>query len=441
MKWMAALALSLLAVACDGKADDATPQSEPSERTRASASPPAPEPKATYPDGAWGPVRDTTVRGPTKNGIVAVTRVLISKITLNDPIGVAIRFEGEGGPFAATDPAGKRQLDWSASLEKIAFVLTVNGTEDVLEVANKPSATDVSPIGRRARVLHLGPAGLEQFAGVTKWKTPPSALRSAGAVTLRMRGELFVDGQWVAFESGEMKIEIEEAGANLLPLDNLEGIATRLVEKTERLKKSPAALGHPVDDTSHHRVFRFRLDQQSPGYDQHFVDVAVSPKGGVIAARRFKHFTCVAADTAIATPRGDVAVQSLAIGDEVWAYDTARKERVATPVIALFEGEAHRLVSLGDLRVTGEHPIYADGAWVAARDVRAGARLLTTQLEPRTLPSIATIDTKARVYDVSVASPHNFFAGGVLVHNKAVAVPLGPPGDPWQGLFTRGSAK
>jgi hypothetical protein len=42
----------------------------------------------------------------------------------------------------------------------------------------------------------------------------------------------------------------------------------------------------------------------------------------------------------------------------------------------------------------------------------------------------------APVVDLSVAWPHTYFAGGVLVHNKAVGVPLAP-GDRWQGLFLR----
>ena len=33
---------------------------------------------------------------------------------------------------------------------------------------------------------------------------------------------------------------------------------------------------------------------------------------------------------------------------------------------------------------------------------------------------IRFIENETRVYDVSVDGPHNFFAGGVLVHNKSM---------------------
>jgi hypothetical protein len=55
---------------------------------------------------------------------------------------------------------------------------------------------------------------------------------------------------------------------------------------------------------------------------------------------------------------------------------------------------------------------------------------------PVPLARAARVAGPEAVFDVSVAWPHTFFAGGVLVHNKAVANEIAPK-DPWRGTFLR----
>ena len=94
---------------------------------------------------------------------------------------------------------------------------------------------------------------------------------------------------------------------------------------------------------------------------------------------------------------------------------------------------------LGALRVTAEHPVWADGRWTRAGEVPVKARLIGQGGEPLLAGPLAD-EGATTVYDLTVTEPHTFFAGGVLVHNKAQHVPLGPDG-PWGPLFYRRAAR
>jgi hypothetical protein len=82
---------------------------------------------------------------------------------------------------------------------------------------------------------------------------------------------------------------------------------------------------------------------------------------------------CVAEGTKIATPKGQVPVEQIQDGDEVFAYDSS-SERL---VVAVVSGKAERVVDevleihVGDtvLRVTAEHSIMTRRGWVRAGDL------------------------------------------------------------------------
>ena len=149
--------------------------------------------------------------------------------------------------------------------------------------------------------------------------------------------------------------------------------------------------------------------------------------------------SCFVAGTNIATPDGPVAIDELAVGDEVLSYDLA-KQRVVTGIIEhvfRHEGATPATLALDDgtlLGVTPEHPIYfADsGAFLPAMQasdfhgvLRLGSNghvsaALAEQFEP------AASGAPQVVYNLSVSGRRNFFAEGVLVHNKTFP-PRPPP--------------
>ncbi len=154
--------------------------------------------------------------------------------------------------------------------------------------------------------------------------------------------------------------------------------------------------------------------------------------------------SCFAGGTRVATPQGDVAIEALRVGDAVLAYDLEREEVVVSRVTAVFVhdnrrtgalrfdlGEATRSEGkeLGSLRATAEHPVFvpATRSWVPAGTVQSGTELLVRDGK-RTSRAVSAgfdeTDTRVEtVYDITVDHQHNFFADGVLVHNKSVRAP------------------
>jgi hypothetical protein len=129
---------------------------------------------------------------------------------------------------------------------------------------------------------------------------------------------------------------------------------------------------------------------------------------------------CFVAGTLIATPKGQVPIESLQVGDEVLAFDHGL---VPSTVTATHVAEAATLeLTLSDGSVivtTDEHPFRHRGEWVKAADLKPGAELVS--LTPRGdgfgLKSAKRGEVRT-VYNISVATQENYFAGGVLVHNK-----------------------
>jgi hypothetical protein len=132
---------------------------------------------------------------------------------------------------------------------------------------------------------------------------------------------------------------------------------------------------------------------------------------------------CFAAGTPVATPGGEVAIESLRPGDPVLSRDR-QSGAIVTAIVTQTRrhpDRAYRLLELPGgrrLAVTDNHPIYdaARGDFVPAGRLSGGARLLTL----RGLAAGVRVYGAGRgdVYDLSVTGDHVYFAAGVLVHNK-----------------------
>lgn len=139
--------------------------------------------------------------------------------------------------------------------------------------------------------------------------------------------------------------------------------------------------------------------------------------------------SCFAEGTPIATPDGDRAIELLQVGDLVWAFDHDLDRRVARPVIAVHHHASAvvgRLVTGAGhaLHVTASHPIFAprQGRYIDAEELSRGVPLLAAG-EFGKFSRIASEGfepnvERVPVHNLSVDSPHNYFAAGLLVHNK-----------------------
>jgi hypothetical protein len=163
--------------------------------------------------------------------------------------------------------------------------------------------------------------------------------------------------------------------------------------------------------------------------------------GGGIGGAGFANVGCFERGSSVATPNGNVAIETLAVGDEVLAFDARTGSVVPRAVTATFVHTVSQTgrLALSDgrlLRVTAEHPIYlaAEGRYARADEIDGKEPLvsLTSSLArevsgaiplgvENTTGGFAAIDRPTVVYNISVADLENYFVEGVLVHNKSGA--------------------
>lgn len=147
---------------------------------------------------------------------------------------------------------------------------------------------------------------------------------------------------------------------------------------------------------------------------------------GLCSALAGSACSCVAAGTRIRTPKGDVPVESLRVGDPIFSMDPDSGELESTTVtmIRSAERECLRLrLTRTELVCTPDHPIYAADARTylpASAFVEGAAVVLKTADGDVRLVGVEAWAGVRRVFDIGVASSHhNYLAADVLVHNKS----------------------
>src|SRR3989338_9821814 len=78
--------------------------------------------------------------------------------------------------------------------------------------------------------------------------------------------------------------------------------------------------------------------------------------------------------------------------------------------------------SAGELQVTEEHPFLVNDSWIPAKELVVGDELLTIDGKKVRITEIEEVvsEESFKVYNLHVGGWNDFFAGGVLVHNKAM---------------------
>ena len=148
--------------------------------------------------------------------------------------------------------------------------------------------------------------------------------------------------------------------------------------------------------------------------------------------------SCFVRGTRVATPRGPRAIDELAVGETVWSWDVERAAPVERPVARVLRAQRDDVLTLraGELRIAGvtpDHPFYELGSrrFVRADELTLGAQLLgwlgTGDPRPVQLDALERLGRRGPVdvWDLTIDGPeHDFFAEGVLVHNKSIAAPV-----------------
>ena len=137
--------------------------------------------------------------------------------------------------------------------------------------------------------------------------------------------------------------------------------------------------------------------------------------------------TCLVAGTPIAMADGtSTPIEQVQVGQMVLAYDTAtgvtRPQRVSkTFRHAAGENQDGMVLINGTVRATGNHPVYANGRFVRADELATGDSLVELSGDSPRATSIQAIEMSGEAvetFNLEVDADHDYFAGGVLVHNK-----------------------
>lgn len=156
---------------------------------------------------------------------------------------------------------------------------------------------------------------------------------------------------------------------------------------------------------------------------------------------------CFVAGTQVQTPSGPQPIETLQVGDLVYARKSAGGRTVARPIVQTFITQDKEILALRlkhedmeeEVRVTLDHPFHRPGhGWVGASELEAGFTL--TGLDgPITVTLVERLYEKATVYNFMVEGRldeqgredrdeyHNYFVShlGVWVHNETNPCPFG----------------
>jgi hypothetical protein len=148
--------------------------------------------------------------------------------------------------------------------------------------------------------------------------------------------------------------------------------------------------------------------------------------------------TCFVSGVRVDTPDGPRPIDELKPGDPVWSWDTETAALVTRAVVKTLRAHAQTLCRLEIdgatiAGVTPSHPFYrADiGSFAALRDLPRDAPL--ARLQDGALKTVSVSDLhitehpepRTPVFNLEVGGPeHNYFAEGVLVHNKEPIEPI-----------------
>jgi hypothetical protein len=142
---------------------------------------------------------------------------------------------------------------------------------------------------------------------------------------------------------------------------------------------------------------------------------------------------CFAAGTKITMADGNTKnIEQIKVGERVESYDFTRHKTVASRVTQVFHHDQKAMGSYylviktkhgHRLDVTTNHPIYVNGAWKEAGELKIGDRLFGLDKHRDAIESIEKINARIPTYNIEVDKYHVYFADALLVHNKGADAP------------------
>ena len=420
--------LSLVLVcACATQIPEATepPTKQPVSEENAAKPPPSlvssAPPKTPAPAGAL-PVGKAAM---PKTSLLVFSKPQTRRVAPKDPLGLVLHWETEKG-YPVRD-AFPNEWSLQQTFDSMKFLITApDGTTTTYSTTWKDSLAKRYDYGfyyQPTLFIRIGEAGLWDARGFDGlWKGPKPSFAKEGVYQVQVEGALhFTTGIPLSFSSAAIEVEVSSSAPTMASLE--------AKAKEEREKAAPGAswgqraamtesgftAGLVLEDDAGGLFIHSAESMLGFGYTLH--TTRFSGDGGFVSHGSQRVGTCVAEGTLVLTEQGPAPIEGLQVGERLWSYDLEAQAPVLSTITEIQEGRAERFVSFGGLTVTPEHPIFVDGRWAAAGDVAQQERLLSLDGWVTASPLFFS-EAPRRVFDIDVDTAHNFFAGGVLVHNK-----------------------
>ena len=135
---------------------------------------------------------------------------------------------------------------------------------------------------------------------------------------------------------------------------------------------------------------------------------------------------CFVEGTLVQTAEGTTAIESIEVGDYVWAWDEESRDVALKEVVETYVNQTCELIHVfvnGEKNVTTpEHPFYSPvKGWITAVHLRAGDILVLVNGEYVVVEKIQheILENPVTVYNFQVEGYHTYYVSdsGVLVHN------------------------
>lgn len=128
---------------------------------------------------------------------------------------------------------------------------------------------------------------------------------------------------------------------------------------------------------------------------------------------------CFLPGTKVTTPSGEKTIENLKVGDKVISFNEKTKTNEPAKIEKTFEHKTSGyLIVNNKLFVTQEHPFLINGEWKTIGQAKLGDNLQTIDGKTETISSIKQVTKQVTVYNIEVSPNNNYYAEGILAHNK-----------------------
>ncbi len=144
--------------------------------------------------------------------------------------------------------------------------------------------------------------------------------------------------------------------------------------------------------------------------------------GVILVVILLPNYSCIVEGTPIDTPSGSCKIEDLREGDPVWTRAPSGELQVGR-VVAVHSAwsMAQHMIVLSDgrtLSATALHPVATETGWTPVGQLETGQSVWSRDGWTK-IVALTNTGSLVRVFDLEVEPNSNFFANGVLVHNKS----------------------